>query len=91
MQPPPAANALLSEVTMKTCSCRGNTVAAYPVPEKDFIKKISGRVVDESGNGIGYACDMGITKFSADGTQLIYSTYLGGNDNETPHSLVVDP
>ncbi len=43
------------------------------------------------GNGIAYACDMGITKFNADGTQLLYSTYLGGNDNETPHSLVVDP
>ncbi len=44
-----------------------------------------------NGNGIGYACDMGITKFKANGTQIIYSTYLGGNDNETPHSLVVDP
>jgi len=44
-----------------------------------------------SGNGIGYACDMGISKFSSDGSQLIYSTYIGGNDNETPHSLVVDP
>ncbi len=44
-----------------------------------------------SGNGIAYACDMGISKFSADGRQLVYSTYIGGNDNETPHSLVVDP
>ncbi|HLP20301.1 MAG TPA: PKD domain-containing protein, partial [Chitinophagales bacterium] len=44
-----------------------------------------------SGNGIGFACDMGITKFSANGTQMLYSTYIGGNDNETPHSLVVDP
>lgn len=44
-----------------------------------------------TGNGIRYACDMGITKFNATGTQLIYSTFIGGNDNETPHSLVVDP
>ncbi len=43
-----------------------------------------------SGNGIAFACDMGITKFNATGTQLIYSTYLGGSDNETPHSLIVD-
>lgn len=43
-----------------------------------------------TGNGIAYACDMGITKFSPDGTQLVYSTYIGGSDNETPHSLVVD-
>ncbi len=42
------------------------------------------------GHGIGYACDMGITKFSADGTTVIYSTYLGGDDNDTPNSLVVD-
>lgn len=42
------------------------------------------------GNGIAFACDMGITKFTPNGAQLVYSTYLGGNDNETPHSLVVD-
>lgn len=34
--------------------------------------------------------DMGITKFSADGSNLIYSTYIGGSDNEIPHSLVVN-
>jgi gliding motility-associated-like protein len=43
-----------------------------------------------TGNGIAFACDMGISKFSANGSQLLYSTYIGGNDNETPHSLVVD-
>ncbi len=44
-----------------------------------------------TGSGIDFACDMGISKFNANGTQLLYSTYIGGNDNETPHSLVVDP
>lgn len=43
-----------------------------------------------NGNGIAYACDMGITKFTANGANLVYSTYLGGTDNETPNSLVVD-
>ena len=43
-----------------------------------------------TGSGIDFACDMGISKFSADGTQLLYSTFIGGNDNETPHSLIVD-
>ena len=33
---------------------------------------------------------MCITKFSTDGTSLIYSTYLGGNGPENPHSLVVN-
>ena len=32
--------------------------------------------------------DAFITKFSDDGSQLLYSTYLGGNDNERPHSLI---
>jgi gliding motility-associated-like protein len=34
--------------------------------------------------------DIAISKFSADGTQLLYSTYLGGEYQETPHSVVVD-
>lgn len=34
--------------------------------------------------------DMGISKFSSDGTNLIYSTYIGGSNNEIPHSLVVN-
>ena len=34
--------------------------------------------------------DMGISKFNASGTNLIYSTYLGGSRNEIPHSLVVN-
>jgi len=38
----------------------------------------------------GGSVDIGISKFSPDGTQLIYGTYLGGNQTETSHSLVVD-
>lgn len=34
--------------------------------------------------------DMAISKFSSDGTTMIYSTYIGGIDNEIPHSLVVN-
>jgi len=35
--------------------------------------------------------DVSISKFNASGTNLMYSTYLGGADNETPHSIVVGP
>ncbi|NQX96752.1 MAG: PKD domain-containing protein, partial [Flavobacteriales bacterium] len=38
----------------------------------------------------GGTTDISITKFSSDGTSLIYSTYLGGNVNENPHSLIVN-
>ncbi len=38
----------------------------------------------------GGQSDATISKFSPDGTQLIFSTYLGGGNQEQPHSLVVD-
>jgi hypothetical protein len=34
--------------------------------------------------------DIGILKFNPTGTSLIYATYIGGNDSEFPHSLVVN-
>ncbi len=36
----------------------------------------------------GQVIDIGISKFTADGSQLIYSTYLGGSSDEMPYSLV---
>ena len=43
-----------------------------------------------SGTG-SFPMDVGITKFNANGTALLYSTYLGGSGNETPHSIVCAP
>jgi gliding motility-associated-like protein len=43
---------------------------------------------DEDGNG---AYDIAIFKFTPDGSQRMYTTYLGGNGNEQPHSLISDP
>ena len=34
--------------------------------------------------------DMGIMKFDATGKNLLYSTYIGGTEDDQPHSLVVD-
>jgi len=34
--------------------------------------------------------DAAISKFSADGTSLIFSTYLGGTGPDVPHSLIVN-
>jgi hypothetical protein len=42
------------------------------------------------GHGNDYACDYGIMKLSGAGNDVIWATYLGGSDNETPHSMVVD-
>lgn len=43
-----------------------------------------------SGTG-SFPMDVGITKFNASGSSLLYSTYLGGSGNETPHSIVCAP
>ncbi|MBC8046120.1 MAG: PKD domain-containing protein [Fimbriimonadaceae bacterium] len=37
-----------------------------------------------------YAFDVSISKFNTIGTDLIWSTYLGGEGNEFPHSLIVN-
>lgn len=42
------------------------------------------------GPGGAYDCDIGLSKFTADGTALMFSTYLGGNGNEYPSSTVVN-
>lgn len=38
----------------------------------------------------GNIYDLAITKFTADGSSLLYSTFIGGEAQETPHSIVVD-
>lgn len=35
--------------------------------------------------------DIGIIKLSANGSNRLYATYLGGNGNEQPHSIICDP
>jgi gliding motility-associated-like protein len=35
--------------------------------------------------------DVGIIKFSTDGRNRLYATYIGGNGNECPHSMYSDP
>ena len=34
--------------------------------------------------------DLGITKFNATGSGLIFSTFIGGSGSETPHSVIVN-
>lgn len=67
----------------------GGLVAAagFPVSTGAFQLTFGG------GSGVTgtlYPCDMGIIKLSPNGANRIYGTYIGGNDNETPHSMIVD-
>ncbi|MDQ3099783.1 MAG: gliding motility-associated C-terminal domain-containing protein [Bacteroidota bacterium] len=38
----------------------------------------------------GGFCDMSISKFSPDGSDLVWSTYIGGSQTDIPHSMVVN-
>ncbi len=42
------------------------------------------------GGTSGLGCDIAITKFSADGSTNLWSTYLGGFGNEFPHSMIAN-
>jgi hypothetical protein len=66
----------------------------YPVSTGAFQTTYAGGqqsgTFSDSTHGSDYACDIGIIKFNPTGTARIYATYIGGNDNEQPHSLIVD-
>ncbi|MDB5229564.1 MAG: cell surface protein [Chitinophagaceae bacterium] len=59
----------------------------YPVTNGAFQTAYQG-----GGNGQepSLSYDIGITKFNPNGQSVIYATYIGGNGNESPHSLVTD-
>lgn len=55
----------------------------YPITTGAFDATYNG------GSGT-YPWDVAISKFNAQGTSLIYSTYFGGNGNETPNSIIAN-
>ena len=61
--------------------------AGYPVTPGAFQTTFGG---GSTTTGIMYESDMGIMKFSPDGTNRIWATYIGGSDNDQPHSMVTD-
>jgi len=61
--------------------------AGYPTTAGAFDLIYNGGTSTAAG---GLASDVSISIFSDDGITLIASTYFGGSDDETPHSLVVD-
>ncbi|HEX5154830.1 MAG TPA: SBBP repeat-containing protein [Parafilimonas sp.] len=67
----------------------GSTVfdSGFPVSLGAFQTTFHG---GDGSEGAGIGTDIGIFKFSADGTQRLYATYLGGTGNEQPQSMTVD-
>jgi gliding motility-associated-like protein len=93
---------LVIDPTLVFCSFTGSTTSnwgftATPGPDGSFY---AGGIV--FGNGFpltvgalepsfrGGTFDVGIMRFSSNGVNKIFTTYLGGSDNETPHSMVCD-
>jgi len=83
-----------------TYDSKGNAYAAgtafylagesYPVTPGAFQTSWAGGVGFGQGGLDGTGTDVSITKYDSAGTTRIYSTYLGGNHDELPHSLIVN-
>lgn len=60
--------------------------AGYPVSPGAFSTIFNGGTPEDEFPGY----DIAIFKFSANGSNRLYATYLGGNGNEQPHSMIAD-
>ncbi len=62
----------------------------YPTTPGAFDQTYNGGTDNNINPYYTFPCDITISKYSPDGKNLIYATYIGGSDNDYPHSLVVD-
>ena len=68
---------------------QGNLIAGAAVFAENYPTTVG--AFSSSFNGAaGNYMDMAVSKFSSDGSTLLYSTYIGGSLQETPQSVVVD-
>jgi gliding motility-associated-like protein len=62
----------------------------YPATPGAFDETFNGGDNPTPTNPNNTPWDIGISKYSPDGSTLEYATYLGGSRNEYPHSLIVN-
>lgn len=62
----------------------------YPVTTGAIQSSWSGGSTVINPNPTNLSGDISLSKYDSAGTQLLWATYLGGADDEFPHSLVVD-
>ncbi|MCX6352528.1 MAG: gliding motility-associated C-terminal domain-containing protein [Bacteroidetes bacterium] len=60
----------------------------FPTTTGAFQTTYGGGFTD--GNKEIYGHDCAILKYNLDGTKLLWASYLGGSNNEQPHSMVID-
>ncbi len=63
------------------------SVQPYPVTPGAYDTSFNQGLGSEPAN---LACDISISKYDSAGSKLLWATYLGGDADEYPHSLVVD-
>ncbi len=73
----------------------GSGGGSFPATTGAFQASFGGGVNDPNfatgdDHGVGFASDIAIMKLNATGTTRIWATYIGGSDNEQPHSMMVD-
>lgn len=77
----------------------GNVTSADPIdPNGRYPATPGAFMIDFQGGNNGgtpspyddFECDIAISKYDSSGQNLIYATYLGGDFNDFPHSLIVD-
>lgn len=81
-----------------TYDSKGNAFAAgsvfgigYPVTTGAYqMNYVGGPIIRFTTGGQYPGDDISITKYSADGSQRIFSTYLGGYGEDLPHSLIAN-
>lgn len=74
-----------------TYDSEGNAYGAGSVFDVGYITTPGAFEVNFSGiSGAPRITDIGITKYTPDGLNRIYATYLGGAQTELPHSIVVN-
>ena len=62
--------------------------AGYPTSTGAFQANFAGGVVNSTYDYLGF--DIVTSKFDPTGAHLLFSTYLGGSDNDQPQSIIVD-
>lgn len=79
-----------------TYDSKANLYAGGIVDNNQGQYPVTSGAYDTSWNGgtgtqpAGLACDISISKYDSAGSKLLWATFLGGSNDEYPHSLVVD-
>lgn len=73
-----------------TYNAAGNFYAGGIVFAPGYPTTTGAYQVNFGGGPGSYPCDISLTKYTPDGSALVYSTYLGGSGNEMPYSMFVN-